>query len=149
MPSLADHLVLLSDLRPHLIYETPEQRDDPRQPPAEIASSHAPVTGHDEPGDGITVHRAAPWLCRCGVTLALDYREASAAWAAHAARLTGLPAEVLEAHMLDTIRGDAGRLPAPSVATCRCGAAFAAPDSDPTDADAAVALWAAHVEGLA
>jgi hypothetical protein len=142
MSDLAHHVVLRADLFPHLIYEAPGARDDPRQAPREVASHVEPVLGHDEPGTGITLARAAPWRCLCGRDLALDYRDVPSAWAAHVAGATGLPAGRLEAHMLVEV---AGQHP---VGRCACEARFQAPPDDPLNGDAVVARWAEHVEGL-
>jgi len=143
MPSLTDHVMLLSDLGPHLVYSDPEHRDDPRREPDEVASSIRPVAGHDEPGAGVTIHAPAPWRCRCQRDLALDYRDVPGAWAQHAALATGLPAELLGRHMLVAV---AGHRPE---ARCSCGASFLAPEEDALNGDAAVALWAEHVEEAA
>jgi hypothetical protein len=70
----------------------------------------------------------------------MDYREIPAAWAVHAATKTGMSVEHLAAHMLEAVRE---HLP---IAVCSCGWSFRAPADDPTNGDAAVALWAAHVE---
>lgn len=139
MHELVNHVVLLADLRPQLIYETPGARDDPLEPPREITSSHEPVRGHDEPGVGVTVHRPAPWRCGCDIALALDYREVPSAWAAHVARFAKASPDRLEAHMLVAIRGHK------PTAICRCGLTFVAPEDDPLNSDAAADLWAAHV----
>lgn len=152
MSELVKHVVLRSDLMAHVIWDDPaaqarhhQARREGRPPsdwPSEVNSHVAAVHGHDEPGAGVTIHRAAPWSCGCGVDLALDYRDVPAAWAQHAARLTGLPAALLEEHMLAAVAGSR------PVARCSCEAQFPAPAEDPLNGDAAVERWAEHVAGL-
>lgn len=154
MTELAKHALLRSDLVPQMIWDDPAERAahfaarregrPPRHWPHEVNTHVEAVPGHDELGQGIGIHRPAPWRCRCPeqVALALDYREVPNAWARHVARVTGLSAVLLESHMLVSVAGNQ------PVATCSCGQAFRAPDDDPLNGDAAVALWAEHVEGV-
>lgn len=80
--------------------------------------------------------------CGCGHKLTREPNLLAAEWARHAARETGMSAEVLAGHVLASIRGT------PVAAVCSCGQRFFAREEDPTDPGAAIAAWAAHVEAL-